>query len=145
MNLFLFFCEIISYIGRNIPIIRILIVAFPLNCTFSGDPIQYLQCSVSFRSADCCSPWEMDYVEEEGWERWVDRCHSHHLVVLNIQQCHSTHGPMRFRPNNRIQIDWHTDSRTQAASAHNIQTYWNVASRNEKRFSNWKQCLWKLL
>lgn len=66
MNLFLFFCEIINDIGRNIPIMRILIVAFPLNCTFSGDPIQYLQCSVSFRSADCCSPWEMDYVEEEG-------------------------------------------------------------------------------
>jgi len=39
---------------------------FPLNCLSSGEPVQYLQCAVSFRSADCCSRWEMDYVEEEG-------------------------------------------------------------------------------
>lgn len=53
----------------------------------------------------------------------------------------STHGPMRFRPNNRIQIDWHTDSRTQAAfCAHNfkhIETSRRIY-RNEKRLSNWK-------
>jgi hypothetical protein len=45
-----------------------------------------------------------------GVERRVDRCYSYHLTVLNIQQWHQTHGPMRFRPNIRIQIEWYRNS-----------------------------------
>jgi len=96
---------------------------FPPNCPFSKDTIQYLQRGVSFRSADCCSRWEMDYVEEEGgrvrMERRVDQYYSYHLAVLNIQQWHST----RFNEilSKHQNTDWLTDSSSRLAfRTHNI-------------------------